>query len=294
MHCLNLKITYNCTNDCSFCFSSYLKDNVMSLAGMKNAVKQGRKNGCNELVISGGEPTTIPDTIIDLMGLAEQLGYEKYIIQTNGSGLAENYKLVDFLNSIAQNKEVCISFSVHGHTAEIHDKMSRREGAFDSIIKGIKNISETKCNIYTNTVISSMNVGTLSEIAKVIMPYKPVVMQFSMMHLATSTELSVSLKDSVCAVHRIRNLVDLKILKTEGIPYCLMYGMEECVGESCWPSTLDIYNKDNKYMNNFKQVDYGMRRKSAFCEKCIMNKICMGVWAEHYEEFYNLGINPIK
>lgn len=294
MHCLNLKITYNCTNNCSFCFSSYLKDNVMSLVGMKNAVKQGRKNGCNELVISGGEPTTIPETIIELVNLAEQLGYEKYIIQTNGSGLADNYELVNFLNSIAQHKEVCISFSVHGHTSEIHDKMSRKEGAFHSLMKAIKNISETNCNIYTNTVISLINVENLADIAKVIMPYKPSIMQFSMMHLANPTEISVSLKDSVRAVQRVKNLVDFKILKTEGIPYCLMYGMEECVGESCWPSTLDIYNKDNKYMNNFKQIDYGMRCKAGFCEKCIMNKICMGVWAENYEEFYNLGINPIK
>ena len=270
-----------------------MKETFISLAGMKDAIQRGKDNGCNELVISGGEPTIFPSVIIKLMTLAEELGYEKYIIQTNGSGLVDNDELLQFLDFIAQKKEVCISFSVHGHTSEIHDKMSGMLGAFSSLTKAIQNVSKTNCKIYTNTVISSLNVKYLANVARMILPYNPDIMQFSMMHLTNPSELSISLSDSVLAVHGLRNLVDLEILRTEGIPYCLMYGMEKCVGESCWPNRLDLYNREDSYMSDFKQLEYGMRRKLESCEKCILNKICMGVWSEHFDEFFTLGIHPI-
>ena len=63
MHCLNLKITYQCTNHCSFCFSSYLANEQISVNGLVKAIVDGRSRGCKELVISGGEPTLLPDVI---------------------------------------------------------------------------------------------------------------------------------------------------------------------------------------------------------------------------------------
>lgn len=151
MHCLNLKLTYNCTNNCSFCFSSYLKNNIITDEGLIDAIKQGYQNGCRELVLSGGEPTLLPETIMKILQFSNQLGYEKYIIQTNGSGLSENIQLVNFLNDFATEKELCISFSIHGHTAMIHDTMSCQEGAFSKLIKAMENIKNTSCKIYTNT-----------------------------------------------------------------------------------------------------------------------------------------------
>ena len=54
-----------------------------------------------------------------------------------------------------------------------------------------------------------------------------------------------------------------------------------------------IINDMNDYMSDFKQLDYGMRSKMENCDKCIMNKICMGVWKEHFEEFSNMRIHAI-
>lgn len=294
MHCLNLKITYNCTNDCSFCFSSYLKNNVIDLDGLKQAVIQGANNGCTELVISGGEPTLLPDTIIELISVAEQYGYEKYIIQTNGSGIPDNRKLVDYLDMISARKELCISFSIHGHTADIHDTMSRTPGAFDKLLSAIRIISDSNAKIYTNTVISSLNIGHLADIVSLLLPFRPEIIQFSMMHLETPNELSTGLIESAHAVRELKNIISHDILKTEGIPYCLMYGLETCVGESYWPTSLDLYNKNDDYMADFSQLEHGMRWKGENCSKCIMDEICAGVWKEHSSEFTANNIIPIN
>lgn len=261
--------------------------------GLLDAIKQGRRNGCTELVISGGEPTLLPDVIEKILVYSQGQGYQKYIIQTNGSGLSENRHLVAVLDEMAQEKEVCISFSIHGHNAKIHDQMCQTEGAFEKLMRAIENISSTKCRIYTNTVISRLNISNLDKIAKKILPFKPEIMQFAMMHLEESNQLQTGLIESALAVRQLKNIVASDILRTEGIPYCLMYGMEKCVGESYWPAALDLYNKNDDYMNNFDQLEYGMRWKSTNCKNCIMNEICAGIWKEHAAEFMRENIKII-
>ena len=294
VHCLNLKVTYNCTNNCSFCFSSYLKNQNISLESLKKAVLQGKEEGCNELVLSGGEPTLVPDTLIELISLANENGYEFFIIQTNGVGLALNKKLINFLDAIGKSKNICISFSVHGHSEALHDELSGKKGAFSALEKALSNISKTSCGIYTNTVITSKNIMHLSEIADFISPFKPKIMQFAMLHLDSPNELTVSLLDCVKAVKELGKKINLDILKTEGIPYCLLRKMEKCVGESFWPNTLDLYNNDNQYLKDFKQIDFEMRKKKSDCKNCIFDEICMGVWKEHFEEFSKLGTKAVR
>ena len=205
----------------------------------------------------------------------------------------ENAQLISFLDSVAQDAEMCLSFSVHGHVAKIHDDLSGNAGAFKRLLNAMDGISKTHCRIYTNTVINAKNIMHLKDVVVLLCQYNPEIMQFSMMHLKEKSPLTVSFVDSVKAIKELKGMVSLDILKTEGVPYCLLYGMEQCVGESAWPTTLDLYNKENDYMNDFKQLDYGMRSKLENCDKCILNMICMGVWTEHFEEFSGMGIRPI-
>lgn len=259
-----------------------------------HAVRRGFEDGCRELVISGGEPTLCPDVICNIILIAEQLGYEKYIIQTNGFGVARDVKLASFLDSVATDKDLGVSFSVHGHVAAIHDKMSSSPGAFGSLMTAISRVSKTHCKLYTNTVISSLNISDLRKVAEMLLPYNPDIVQFSMMHQEEPGELTTGLLESAAAVRNLRGVVHTSVLRTEGIPYCLMYGMEECVGESFWPEKLDLYNKDDSYMPSFSQLDSGMRWKKDSCNRCIMNDVCAGIWREHAAEFTASGVRPIE
>ena len=171
--------------------------------------------------------------------------------------------------------------------------MSRKTGAFKSVKSALEKIKETDCKIYTNTVITSLNINYLEDIAQFVLQYSPEIMQFSMLHLKNPNDLTVSLLDSVLAVKKLKGRVNEEILKTEGMPYCLLHGMEKCVGESFWPSVLDLYNKNENYIKDFNQLDYGMRQKLDICGKCIFNEICTGVWKEHFDEFSKMKIRPI-
>lgn len=271
-----------------------MKDTVIPLESLKEAVLLGRRNGCNELVISGGEPTLDPEAVMELISLAEASGYQKYIIQTNGYGLSRFGELVSFLDRAAETAEICLSFSVHGHIADVHNELSGNPDAFASLMDAMDKVSATHCRIYTNTVINARNVHHLGDVAALLAPYSPDIMQFSVMHSEERNELSVSLEDCVWAIRKLKRMVSPDRLKTEGVPYCLLHGMETCVGESAWPSVLDLYNREDEYMSDFKQLDDGMRRKMENCDKCVMDQICMGVWKEHFEEFSHMGIHPIR
>ena len=295
MHCLNLKITYQCTNHCSFCFASHLTEERISADGLTIGLRDGYSKGCRELVLSGGEPTQYPELMMHMLSLASELGYEKYIIQSNGSGFSDNPRLIKFISDFSSTREVCVSFSVHGATAEVHDEMCSKNGAFLKLIDGMRKVKQfTACSIYTNTVVSRINIRHLKDVAKLILPFQPAVLQYSMMHLSSPSELSTGLLESAMAIREVAPSIPVEILRTEGIPYCLMHGYERCVGESYWPDKLDLYNKDNDYRSDFKQLDVGMRWKHSKCLKCIMNSLCMGIWKEHAQEFIDAGIRPIS
>lgn len=296
MRCLNVKLTYCCSNRCRFCFSSYLHSLQPSIDSILSAIEEGYSKGCRELVLSGGEPTLVPDLVAAAMEKAKQLGYTKYIVQTNGFGLASNKtQLLDFLASFSTRYEVCISFSIHGHTEETHDAMCSNSGAFESLLNAVRNISKTNCRIYTNTVVSSLNISHLHEIAELILPFNPTILQFAMMHLKSPSPLATGLVEAAQAIRCLgwNRLVPESILRTEGIPFCLMHGFEHCVGESYWPNQLDLLTGNDKYLEDFSQLDSGMRWKSPTCRRCIMNCICPGIWKEHAHEFLDTNIHPI-
>lgn len=294
MHCLNLKLTYACTNRCSFCFSSYLKDEAISEAGLLRAVEAGRRRGCDELVLSGGEPTLCPGLLVTLMETALRLGYQRFIIQTNGSGLAEETPLFRDLRRLASETHVTLSFSVHGHNADIHDTLCQTPGAFDKVMAAMRRIADhTACHIYTNTVLSRLSLPHLRDLAALLTRFRPEVIQFAMMHLEQPSPLATGLLESAEAIRQVADTLDTAILRTEGLPYCLLRGLETCVGESYWPNTLDIYNKDASYLGDFSQLADGMRRLFPQCARCVMRPICAGVWKEHAQAFQEAAIPPI-
>ena len=293
MHCLNLKLTYDCPNNCAFCFSRYMKSEILSLDNLLATIEKGYRNGARELVLSGGEPTIHEEKFLKCLTAADRIGYEKYIIQTNGSGIAVGESIINFLADFSKRRDVAISFSIHGANSKTHDELSCTSGAFDKLILAMKKIfKETSCGIYTNTVVTRRNLNELQSIADLVKSFKPEIIQFAMMHAPDLENLSVGLKESALAIRKLN--VSRDVLKTEGIPCCFMYGLEECVGESYWPEVLDIYNREDNYLADFNQREHGMRWKAAFCKECLLNEICAGIWTEHKEEFLNSTVHPIK
>lgn len=280
MHCLNLKITYDCNNNCSYCFSSKLKNENIELDNLLKALEDGYLRGCRMLVISGGEPTLYPKKIIKIINRALCIGYTNFTIQTNGSGI--NGDLAEFLN---QTQGISISFSILGSNEKTHDNITGTVGSFKKLIRGLIGIHNS-CKVITNTVISKLNIIELSDIVDLILPFSPVVMQFSIMHTQYDKNY-IGLIESVKAIKELASSkkINSEILRTEGITPCLLKGFEKCIGENYWPQKLDVYNYNNSNIIRLNQLESNMRFKAKFCKKCLFDEICHGVWIETKDEF---------
>lgn len=222
--------------------------------------------------------------MIEIITCAQNLGYEKFILQTNGSGIYG--ELAAFLNDV---ENLSISFSLLGAIAKTHDLGTKNKGSFDRLLRAISLVP--KREFMTNTVISEINVNELGDIVELVKPLKPKFMQFAIMH---SKNNQVGLKRSLDAILQIAPILGVDLLRTEGITPCLLKGYEACVSENYFPKELDLYNKNRGKIFRLNQLASDMRFKAKFCKDCICDSICHSVWIETKDEFLSLvksGIN---
>jgi len=161
---------YKCNNKCIFCIN-WDKRNIpgRTTSEIKKEMVGARDRGSTYLEIIGGETTIRPD-IIELISFAKDLGFETIMMATNG----RMYSYKEFAQKIFQAGLNSIVFSIHGHTAELHDSLTQVEGSFKQLKKGIENIKKIKkelnlkINIGSNTCIVKQNYKHLPQIGKYI------------------------------------------------------------------------------------------------------------------------------
>jgi len=156
-----IRLTRACNNRCIFCSD---KDNLdgscLTLSEIKKNLLEGKKNGCQRVVLSGGEPTLHPD-IFDIVKISKSFGYIHVQLITNGRMLAKN----DFVSGLIDSGIDEITFSLHGHTARLHDKQTQIKGSFNESLLGLLNVLRNrKIIVNIDIVINKINIKHLFEI----------------------------------------------------------------------------------------------------------------------------------
>lgn len=147
-----LSVSGLCNNKCLFCCASSDRS-MRSLAQIKSELDAAREKDCDEVVLTGGEPTIYPD-IIEVVSYAKSIGFKSIKTVTNG----RMFFYRDFTDEIINAGLNEIIFSIHGPAPEVHDLHTGSPGSFSQLIKGIKNVSSHKnVIISTNTTITKMN-----------------------------------------------------------------------------------------------------------------------------------------
>lgn len=129
-----VRLTFDCNDRCVFCLDSDTHDGRMrSRAEVKQQILDGRRNGAERLILSGGEPTIHPD-FVDFVRLGRAAGYPKIQTVTNGRMFAYREFLTRSLDAGLDE----ITFSIHGPDAKIHDALVGVKGAFDEEVAGLQ------------------------------------------------------------------------------------------------------------------------------------------------------------
>jgi MoaA/NifB/PqqE/SkfB family radical SAM enzyme len=173
-----VRLSYDCNNHCTFCLDSNAHDGTMrGTLDIKVQIIEGRKRGAERLILSGGEPTMHPN-FLDFVKLGKRAGYPKVQTVTNG----RMFKYPDFLATAAKNGLDEITFSLHGHTAKIHDALVGTPGAFEDEVAGLKAaLASGRFIVNVDIVINKQNVRHLPDMLETFIGWG--VKEFDLLHV---------------------------------------------------------------------------------------------------------------
>ena len=156
-----VRLTWCCNQRCLFCHDRGAQDGkTADWAGLRRDLAAGRRQGLRRVVLSGGEPTLHPD-YLKTVALAKKLGYTHIQSITNG----RRFCYPDFLKAAVAAGLAELTFSLHGHNAELHDRLTRVPGSFVQALAGLRAaLAVPGLIVSVDVVINRLNLPVLREL----------------------------------------------------------------------------------------------------------------------------------
>ncbi len=156
-----IRLTRVCNNKCVFCLDADQQDgSVISLFEIEEELKMGKKEGAERVVLSGGEPTLHPE-FLRIIEIAKEMGYAHIQVVTNG----RLFFYINFLYKAVKNGLNEITFSLHGHTQNLHETQTQTKGSFKQSVVGLMNaLKFSNVIVNVDVVINKYNYKHLYEI----------------------------------------------------------------------------------------------------------------------------------
>ena len=146
LHDVSLELTYDCNLDCFYCYNDRDKPGQrLSLTQYRVLLQELADMQTLYLMLTGGEPMLHPH-FFEIGNLARELGFVTRV-RTNGHSLGRR-------NAQRLRDEVdpyVVEVSLHGATAEVHDRQTRVPGSFDRLLNNVANASACglRCSVVT-------------------------------------------------------------------------------------------------------------------------------------------------
>jgi len=293
---VDIKTGFLCNNNCRFCVQAHKKRfGNRSTIDIKRDLEEAKKNNCEGVVFTGGEPTIRSD-IFELVICAKNLGFKIIQLQTNARMLSYN----KFCKEIIKAGVNEFSPAIHGHTAELHDYLTRAKGSFNQTVKAIKNLRELDQYIITNTVVVKPNYKHLPALARLLVKLRVDQFQFAFMHAVGNayTYFNQMMPKVSLAAPYIKKGLQIGIdngikVMAEAMSFCTMQGYEKYCSEFYMPKTeiRDINSFDPSFEKTRKE--YG-KIKFPQCKECKFDNVCEGPWREYAEKMGSKEFQAVK
>jgi len=298
---------YKCNNRCIFCIN-YDKREILSpsYSEVKKEMISARKRGSTYLELIGGEPTIRPD-IISLIKFAKELNFDTIMIATNGRMLSYE----DFARTILKAGLNSIVFSIHGHTAKLHNSLTQVPGSFEQINKGIQNVQKIikelnlKVSLGTNTTIVKQNYKYLPRIGEYIRKSGLYNAEFIFVDPTYGgayndfDEIVPKILDIAPYAHKCLDIgkkYKIPHWHIRYVPLCYFKDYLHQISELVEVKTFttehiapDFYDSD--VIENRKKIG---RLKPEKCRNCKLYNQCEGIWKEYLKHYGDKELKPIK
>jgi MoaA/NifB/PqqE/SkfB family radical SAM enzyme len=166
----HLELTYRCNWRCVFCYNPRHHD----LRGLRGpewiaVLDDLRALGTLAVALTGGEALTHPD-FLAIARAARERSFALRIF-TNGSLVTEA-----MADALAALDPIGVEMSLHGASAETHDRTTGRPGSFDALLHGLERLQRRGLPLLLKTPLTLINEQELDAIielaARLNVPHK--------------------------------------------------------------------------------------------------------------------------
>lgn len=146
----HLELTYNCNWCCVFCYNPRRNDYArLPAAEWRVVLDDLRALGTLTVTLTGGEPLVHPE-FLDIARQVRQRGFALRIF-TNGTLVT-----ADLAREIAA-LYATVEVSLHGATAETHDRATAKPGSFVRVWKSIELLRDAGVKLETKALLTTIN-----------------------------------------------------------------------------------------------------------------------------------------
>ena len=286
---LSIETGIRCSNRCSFCYQSGWRCDPSLLPDpsyetLAEKLAWGRANGYDSVGFSGGEPTVRKD-FVALVREAARLGYGQVSLTTNGRRFSDGAYAAELLDAGLTG----IGWSLHGPDARTHDGLVGRDGAFEQVRSGLRNVAQlaadrgVKLRQNLFVLVNRVNAGRIAEIGRLasghgirLVVLQPVI--YSKANLSVAAGLALELPDLVAAV-RAAAEAGRKVgtfIKLFNLAPCFFTDMLDAFEHQRYPVEVFRYQETKRAGESRVVAGQGYVRLDR-CAECLLQGVCPGV-----------------
>lgn len=175
-----LELTYRCNWRCVFCYNPRHSDIRRMSANEWNPVLDDlRALGTLTVTLTGGEPLTHPE----FFGIARAARARAFAIRifTNGTLIDD-----EAAEQIAALRPSAVEMSLHGATAETHEKTTAARGSFQKMFDAIERLRKRDVRVHLKSPVTSLNEGEIDGMIEIA----------SSLHLPLGLDATITPRDN--------------------------------------------------------------------------------------------------
>jgi MoaA/NifB/PqqE/SkfB family radical SAM enzyme len=273
-----VRLVTACNSRCVFCLDTDTPRNVyIPEEDVHKELVRGREQlRADKVILSGGEGSIHPK-FVDFVRFAKQIGYDRVQTVTNGVMFAQR----DFYNRAVEAGLGEITFSLHGHTPELHDRLTGTPGAFHKLMKGMmRAIREGRIIVNVDVCINKQNVPYIDQIVELCLSVG--VHEFDLLHVipqgAAFENRNELFYDPIEYLPRLQKVFRLNrhpnvVIWTNRFPVEFLEGLEDLIQDP--HKMLDEVNGRRFQVRRY--LDEGVPlecREKERCQYCFIEPFC--------------------
>ncbi|GMV40411.1 MAG: hypothetical protein AMXMBFR64_21270 [Myxococcales bacterium] len=292
-----VRVTRLCNQRCTFCLDSWNQNGTyVPVQELMAFIKEGRDKGGERLILSGGEASVHPE-FIKLIRYGRSLGYDWIQTVTNG----QMFAYPDFARKAKLAGLNEATFSMHGHTPRLHDRLVGLPGAFERGNQGIRNLQAVGgVVVNVDVVINKLNVRYLRDIVDFYMAMG--IREFDLLHIVPFGRGFEEFRDQLffdIEAHHDDLQRAFEVSKQPGVfmwtnrlPVAQLEGYEHLIQD---PHKL--HSEVNGGRNNFEGFMKTGTKPDCFgerCDHCFLNGLCRGTMLPFREKHEAGGFQRVS